>query len=110
MELPVENKRVRQIIEYFCRGNELQFSREIGVSQPRINRLFAKDSRNNRFPLVSFDIVKAILKKFEELGLDPANVIFSDTIDSSNAITVESLKDLENVMSHEIYLEKIKKL
>lgn len=70
MELPVENKRVRQILEYFCRGNELQFSREIGVSQPRINRLFAKDSRNNRFPLVSFDIVKAILKRFEEVSPD----------------------------------------
>lgn len=68
-------------------------------------------SDSDKDNLLHNDITKAekkklILKKFEELGLDPANVIFSDTIDSSNAITVEYLKDLENVMSHEIYLEK----
>ncbi|MCV9933568.1 hypothetical protein OIU80_14885 [Flavobacterium sp. LS1R47] len=56
------------------------------------------------------DKKKLILKKFEELGLDPAKVFFSDTIDSSNAIQVESLKDLESVMAHEIYLEKNKEI
>lgn len=76
-----------------------------------INSCSDSDSDNlDNINTTQADKKKLILKKFEELGLDPANVIFSDTIDSSNAITVESLKDLENVMSHEIYLEKIKKL
>ncbi|MCD0476494.1 hypothetical protein LPB87_19035 [Flavobacterium sp. EDS] len=76
-----------------------------------INSCSDSDSDNlDNINTTQADKKKLILKKFEELGLDPANVIFSDTIDSSNAITVESLKDLENVMSHEIYLEKNKEI
>jgi hypothetical protein len=37
-----------------------------------------------------------ILEKFKELGLDPSNVTFSDTIDKSNHVRVESIDDLEN--------------
>lgn len=64
MEIPAENQRIRTIIEYFCDGNELQFSKEINISQPRINRLFNIDPRNNKYPAVTFDIIKAIINKF----------------------------------------------
>lgn len=64
MEIPAENQRIRTIIEYFCDGNELQFSKEINISQPRINRLFNIDPRNNKFPAVTFEIVQAIINKF----------------------------------------------
>lgn len=64
MELPIENQRVKKIIEYFCNGNELQFSKEIKISQPRINRLFSIDSRSGKFPMVSFEIIQAIINKY----------------------------------------------
>ncbi|MBW4362691.1 S24 family peptidase [Flavobacterium taihuense] len=64
MEIPLENQRIRTVIEFFCDGNELQFSKEIGISQPRINRLFNIDPRNSKYPLVTFDIIKAIINKF----------------------------------------------
>jgi phage repressor protein C with HTH and peptisase S24 domain len=64
MNLPAENKRVKEIIEYYCDGNENQFSKEIKISQPRINRLFSMDSRSGKFPLLSFEIAQAIINKF----------------------------------------------
>lgn len=64
MDLPIENQRVKKIIDHYFNGNENQFSKEIGVSQPRINRLFSLDSRNNKYPLVSFDIIQSIINKF----------------------------------------------
>lgn len=64
MELPIENQRVKIIIDDYCNGNELRFSQQIGISQPRINRLFNKDPRNNKYPLVSFEIIQAIINKF----------------------------------------------
>lgn len=70
MILPKENARIRKVIEHFCNGNELQFSREIGISQPRINRLFTKDPRNGRYPVVTFNIVKSILERFKDVSSD----------------------------------------
>ena len=64
MDFPPENARVKQIIDFYCKGNVNKFSREINISQPRISRLFSIDPRNNRYPLVSFEIVQSIINKF----------------------------------------------
>lgn len=64
MELPIENQRVKKVIDMYCDGNELRFSKEIGISQPRINRLFSPDPRNNKYPIVSFEIIQAIINKY----------------------------------------------
>lgn len=68
MELPVENQRVKDVIDFTFEGNELQFSKEIGISQPRINRLFSLDKRSGKYPLVSFEIAQAIINKFIEIS------------------------------------------
>lgn len=64
MEFPIENQRVKKVIEVYCEGNELRFSREIGISQPRINRLFSLDPRSGKYPVVSFEIIQAIINKY----------------------------------------------
>lgn len=64
MNLPEENKRVEKVIDHTCNGNQLLFSKEIGISQPRINRLFKIDNRSGKFPLVSFEIIQAIINKY----------------------------------------------
>ncbi|MBA4318789.1 MAG: peptidase S24 [Flavobacterium sp.] len=48
----------------YCDGNELRFSKEIGISQPRINRLFSTDPRSGKYPVVSFEIIQAIINKY----------------------------------------------
>lgn len=70
MNLPSENQRIRDIIDHYCNGNELMFSKEIGISQPRINRLFSLDARNGKYPIVSFEIVQAIINKFINIDSD----------------------------------------
>lgn len=64
MDYPVENQRIKIIIDTFCDGNELLFSKEIGVSQPRINRLFNIDNRSGKYPLPSLEIIQSIINKF----------------------------------------------
>jgi len=64
MEFPVENQRVKEVIDIYCDGNELRFSKEIGISQPRINRLFSLDPRSGKYPVVSFEIIQAIINKY----------------------------------------------
>lgn len=68
MSLPIENQRVKEVIIFTTKGNELQFSKEIGVSQPRINRLFTIDKRSGKYPLVSFEITQAIINKFVNIN------------------------------------------
>lgn len=70
MSLPIENERIKKVIDFYCDGNELLFSNEIGISQPRINRLFNKDSRNNKYPLPSFEIIQAITNKFIDVSAE----------------------------------------
>lgn len=67
MLLPPDNQRVKDVIDFYCDGNELLFSREIGISQPRINRLFKIDPRSNKYPGPSYEIVQAIINKFVEI-------------------------------------------
>lgn len=69
-KLPVENQRVKTVIEKYCNGNELQFSKTIGISQPRINRLFSLDPRSDKYPLVSFEIIQAIINKFIDINAE----------------------------------------
>lgn len=64
MNLPIENQRVKKVIDMYCDGNELRFSKEIGISQPRINRLFSLDPRSGKYPIVSFEIIQAIINKY----------------------------------------------
>ncbi|NAW52173.1 S24 family peptidase [Elizabethkingia argentiflava] len=70
MELPTENQRIKDILNYYCKGNETMFSKEIGISQPRINRLFSLDPRNGKYPLVSFEIIQAIINKFININAE----------------------------------------
>lgn len=94
MEIPLENQRIRTVIEYFCDGNELQFSKEIGISQPRINRLFNIDPRNNKYPLVTFDIIKAIINKFVDVSAEWLVVGFGE-MKKHSSIYIES-PDIEH--------------
>lgn len=68
MLLPSDNQRIKDIIEFYCDGNELLFSREIGISQPRINRLFKIDPRSDKYPAPSYEIVQAIINKFIDVN------------------------------------------
>lgn len=68
MLLPPDNQRIKDIIDFYCKGNELQFSKEINISQPRINRLFKIDPRSNKYPAPSYEIAQAIINKFVEIN------------------------------------------
>lgn len=68
MGLPKENARLKKVIEYYFEGNESAFSKAIGVSQPRINRLFSEDKRSGEFPLISFEILQATINKYVEIN------------------------------------------
>lgn len=70
MLIPIENQRVKKVIDKYCDGNELRFSKEIGISQPRINRLFSLDPRSGKYPLVSFEIIQAIINKYINLSAE----------------------------------------
>lgn len=70
MQIPIENQRVKEIIKHFCNGNELLFSKNIGISQPRVNRLFSLDPRSKKYPMVSFEIIQSIINKFIDIDAE----------------------------------------
>lgn len=62
--IPDITLRIREIINIMFSGNELAFSKAIDISQPRINRLFKPDPRNNNYPHPSLEMVEKITNKF----------------------------------------------
>lgn len=70
MDLPIENQRVQELIDLFCDGNRSQFSKEINVSQPRINRLFNLDNRSDKYPVVTLDILQAIVERWNDVNFN----------------------------------------
>lgn len=61
------SQRINTLIFRFCQGNKTLFSKKIGVSQQRINRLFNIDNRTNKYPKPSDDIIEAILSYYPEV-------------------------------------------
>lgn len=68
MKLPSVNQRIKDVIDYYCHSNEMAFSKEIGVSQPRINRLFNIDKRSGKYPLPSFEIIQSVINMFVDIS------------------------------------------
>ena len=63
--LPEINGRVKTIIDKYSDGNIAEFARSLnGISQQRLDRLFKKDKRNNKYPSVHTEITQAILDKY----------------------------------------------
>lgn len=61
------SQRINTLIFRFCQGNKTLFAKSIGVSQQRINRLFNIDSRTNKYPKPSDDIIEAIFSCYPEV-------------------------------------------
>ena len=69
MDLPLENKRLRGLIDKHSFGSENAFAKKIGINSTAINRLFRVDSRTNQIPsaLKSRSVLEAINKKFPDI-------------------------------------------
>ncbi|MGS2761449.1 hypothetical protein [Sinomicrobium pectinilyticum] len=68
MDLPKDNKRIRELIDYYHKGNVSAFSNAIGVDHQRVQRLFSIDKRSNKYPNASFDIIQKIILKYSEVN------------------------------------------
>ncbi len=66
-ELPIENKKLKLLIDTHSNGSQNAFAEMIGISQTHINRLFRIDERNNEYPNIvkSKSTLKAIVDKFD---------------------------------------------
>jgi len=72
LKLPIENKRLTQLIEIKSLGNKSAFAEAIGVSATHINRMFHLDKRSNKYPslLKSTAVLSAIMTKWPEVTVD----------------------------------------
>lgn len=66
-DMPYSNRKLVELIELRAEGNVMKFSKMVGLSQQRINRLLIRDPRNNSFPRLSEDVKNAVM---ESLNLD----------------------------------------
>jgi hypothetical protein len=66
-DMPYSNRKLVELIELRAEGNVMKFSKMVGLSQQRINRLLIRDPRNNSFPRLSEDVKNAVM---ESLDLD----------------------------------------
>lgn len=63
-DMPLMNKAVYQLVLLKAEGNVRTFSKMIGMSQQRINRLFLVDKRSGNYPTVSQDIRDVVCEVF----------------------------------------------
>lgn len=69
MDLPIENIKLKELIQKHSYGNENAFAKLIGINTASINRLFRADNRSGKIPSVlkSTALMKAIENKFPEI-------------------------------------------
>lgn len=94
MGLPIENKRLKELINLKNYGSVNAFAQDLGLTAAHINRFFIKDSRNHKYPsiLKSPSVLKAIQEKFPEITMEWFNKNEdSDLYDKEN---VDFLKEL----------------
>lgn len=74
-ELPPINKRVRQIVDHYAKGNVTKFVQMLNsggtgevIAQQTFNRIFNVDTRTKKIPAVPTAITTAITNHFKEVS------------------------------------------
>lgn len=74
-ELPPINKRVRQVVDHYSKGNVTKFVQMLNssgsgevISQQKFNRIFNVDTRTKKIPAVPTAITTAITNHFKEVN------------------------------------------
>lgn len=71
MELPILNKRISELVDYFSEGIKSQFCKKLnGISQQRFNRIFIADPRTGKIPTVSDDILTKIVQSYNTVNAE----------------------------------------
>ncbi len=68
MEIPEINKRVLQLIEIYTNRSVKKFAETIGIPQQTLNRLFNKDTRTGKYPVVTTEILVSISKMYVDIN------------------------------------------
>jgi hypothetical protein len=68
MNLPENNYRIKQVVDYKTGGNVSKFAELIGTSQQKLNRVFKIDTRTGKFPTVPSDIISRITELFVDIN------------------------------------------
>ena len=104
LELPIENKRLTQLVEIKSLGNKSAFAEAIGVSATHINRLFHLDKRSDKYPslLKSTSVLAAIMTKWPEVTVD-----WFKGITSVKETPVDKNTDYEILLNHNKVQDKL---
>lgn len=70
MEMPEINQRILQIIDTYGDRNVKKFAESIGVAQQTLNRLFNVDTRTNKYPMATTEILVAITRNYVDVDIE----------------------------------------
>lgn len=70
MEMPEINQRILQIIDTYGDRNVKKFAESIGVAQQTLNRLFNVDTRTNKYPMATTEILVAITRNYVDVNIE----------------------------------------
>jgi len=71
MGLPVINQRIQTLIDTKASGSVRKFAQLAGISSSqKLNRIFHKDKRSDKYPEPSLDMITSIANKFSDIKLD----------------------------------------
>ncbi len=70
MEMPEINQRILQIIDTYGDRNVKKFAESIGIAQQTLNRLFNIDTRTNKYPMATTEILVAITKNYVDINIE----------------------------------------
>lgn len=70
-DLPIQNRRIKELVRHFSDGNVAAFSETLdNISYQSLNRIFNIDSRSQKYPGVSSEIIKAITTRYPNINID----------------------------------------
>ncbi len=67
-KIPEINRRIREVVDNKANGSVNKFSKIVGMSQPRLNRLFNLDQRTNKYPSIPTELLIKITKVFIDIN------------------------------------------
>lgn len=89
MELPEINQRIKKLVEKHANDNSAKFCRMVGITPSyKLTRLFSVETRNNKYPEPSLDVVRQIAKSLE---IDLNFLVFGEAM-TNNIVDDERVK------------------
>lgn len=106
MEMPEINYRIRQLVDKYANRSVKKFAESINIPQQTLNRLFNIDTRTQKYPLATTDMLVAISRRYPNIDTTWLLTGIGDS-EKTNESSITIKEEFSLRTDHKVPIQKV---